>query len=265
MIIGVVGSRDLKVDELEKYIPNRCKKIVSGGAKGIDKCAAEYARKQGIELLEILPEYKKYGKAAPLLRNKIIADKSDIVIAFWNGSSKGTRMVIDYCKKINKACTVVKMLDDDVKINVDDISLDDLTSVDKRLFVLRELTKMYSKKNFEIVENAPDVFYSIHNKLKSFFDERDEKVETEISIEYLSASINIVLPILFLSKEDMYFINGIQNQISKLIVVSHHDNVRINISVPYFVDRESPHIKAWEKLRDECEKNNINPMEEFEK
>ncbi len=66
MIIGVVGSRDLKIDKLEKYIPRECKKIVSGGAAGIDKCAAEYARKQGIELLEILPDYKKYGKPATI-------------------------------------------------------------------------------------------------------------------------------------------------------------------------------------------------------
>lgn len=112
MKIGVVCSRNLTVNRLDKYIPSGCKKIVSGGAAGIDKCAAEYAIRQGIELLEILPDYKKYGKAAPILRNKIIVDESDLVIAFWNGHSKGTKMIIEYCKKINKVCTVVKMLDD---------------------------------------------------------------------------------------------------------------------------------------------------------
>ena len=131
MIIGVIGSRDLKVDKLEKYIPGGCEKIVSGGAVGIDECAADYARKQGIELLEILPDYKKYGKAAPILRNKTIVDESDVVIAFWNGHSKGTKMVIEYCKKVNKLCTVVKMMNENVMINADDISPNDLNSVEK--------------------------------------------------------------------------------------------------------------------------------------
>ena len=122
MIIGVIGSRDLVVDELEKYIPPECEKIVSGGAVGIDKCAADYARKHGIELLEILPDYRKYGKAAPILRNKTIVDESNIVIAFWNGHSKGTKMVIEYCRKTNKLCTVIKMVDENVAVNVDDLT-----------------------------------------------------------------------------------------------------------------------------------------------
>lgn len=258
MKIGVVGSRNLTINELDKYVPSKCEKIVSGGAVGIDKCAAEYARRQGIELLEIFPDYEKYGKAAPVLRNKTIADESDIVIAFWNGYSKGTKTIIEYCKKTNKLCTVVKMLDDDVKINVDAISLNDIDSFDKRLVVLRDLTKVYSKKTFEIVENAPDLFNDIQGKLKSFSDKKNGKMESEISIEELSASIKILLPILFLSKEDIELLNDIQQQISELVVMSCHNKAKINICVPYFSEKESPHIKAWKELIDECKKNNIN-------
>ncbi|MBQ8414215.1 MAG: hypothetical protein IJX58_03095 [Clostridia bacterium] len=265
MKIAVIGSRNLTVDDLGKYIPSGCKKIVSGGAIGIDKCAVEYARRQGIELLELFPDYKKYGKAAPIIRNKMIVDESDFVIAFWNGYSNGTKMVIEYCKKINKVCTVVKMPDDSVKIKVDDISLDDLTSVEKRLVVFDNLIKVYSKEDFKILENAPDIFNHILNKLKCFSDKKNGKMEAEISIEDLSASIKIVLPILFLYKEDIDLLNDIQEQISKLIVMSCHNKININILVPYFVEKESPHIKAWKKIKDESERNNINLSEEFER
>lgn len=264
MIIGVIGSRDLMVDKLEKYIPVGCDKIVSGGAVGIDKCAADYARKQGIELLEILPDYKKYGKAAPILRNKTIVDESHLVIAFWNGSSKGTKMVIEYCRKTNKPCTVIKMADEIVTVNVDGITQEDLNTAEKRNTILNSLTKLYSQKDFNVISNAPNVLFSIQDKLKHFSDKKRGKMETEISIEDLSVTIKIILPILFFSKENLDLLNDIQDQISNLIVMSQHNNIEIIISFPYFVDKESPHIKAWNKLTELCEKYNIDISEEFE-
>ena len=52
-------------------------------------------------------EYKRYGKGAPLKRNMEIINYSDIVIAFWDGSSKGTKFVIENCKKQNKQIEVL--------------------------------------------------------------------------------------------------------------------------------------------------------------
>ena len=44
MKIAVVGSRNMTIKNINKYIP-ACDEIVSGGAKGVDSCAAEYAKK----------------------------------------------------------------------------------------------------------------------------------------------------------------------------------------------------------------------------
>ena len=44
MKLAVIGSRGIVVAELEKYIPQNAEEIVSGGARGVDTCAAEYAR-----------------------------------------------------------------------------------------------------------------------------------------------------------------------------------------------------------------------------
>ena len=82
MKIAIIGSRTLIVNNLEKYLPKDVTEIVSGGAKGIDTCARQYALKNNIKLTEFLPEYNKYGKSAPLKRNLQIIDYADMVIAF---------------------------------------------------------------------------------------------------------------------------------------------------------------------------------------
>ncbi len=109
MKIAIIGSRNLEITNLEEYLPKSISEIVSGGAKGIDFCAAEYARKNTLKLTEFLPEYDKYGRGAPIVRNKQIVDYADAVIAFWDGKSKGTLSVIKYCQKTQKECKIITL------------------------------------------------------------------------------------------------------------------------------------------------------------
>lgn len=102
MTVAIIGSRNLNVEDLEHYLPENTTKIVSGGAKGIDTCARNYAIKNKIMFTEFLPDYNKYGRYAPTKRNLQIIEHADIVIAFWDKKSKGTKFVIDNCKKMNK-------------------------------------------------------------------------------------------------------------------------------------------------------------------
>ncbi len=55
---------------------------------------------------EFLPDYEKCGKAAPIRRNDEIVDYADIVVAIWDGKSKGTKYVIDRCNKIGKSLII---------------------------------------------------------------------------------------------------------------------------------------------------------------
>lgn len=107
MKIAVIGSRNLHIENLGIYLPQDCTEIVSGGAKGVDQSAAEFARIHGIKLSEFLPQYSIYGKGAPIVRNKQIVDYADLVLAFWDGRSAGTRSVIKYCEKIGKECKII--------------------------------------------------------------------------------------------------------------------------------------------------------------
>ena len=106
MKVAVVGSRNLSVKNLGKYLPAETDELVSGGAKGIDACARDYAKSSGIALSEYLPEYSHYGKYAPLERNKRIVSCADFVIAFWDGESRGTKFVVDLCRKQQKPSSI---------------------------------------------------------------------------------------------------------------------------------------------------------------
>lgn len=109
MNIAIIGSRTINnVDFIEKQISNfKFDKIISGGAIGIDTIAKNYAIKNNIALLEILPDYKKFGKAAPIIRNKQIIENSDLILIFWDNKSKGTKFCIDYSQKLKKEICLI--------------------------------------------------------------------------------------------------------------------------------------------------------------
>ena len=102
MKLAIIGARNLVVENLEDYIPSNCDEIVSGGARGIDKCAEDFAHRKAIRLTVFLPDYKRFGRGAPLKRNEEIAQYSDCAIAFWDGRSKGTQYSIKLFEKLGK-------------------------------------------------------------------------------------------------------------------------------------------------------------------
>ena len=104
--VAVIGSRGITTVDLSQYIPKNCCLIVSGGAKGVDTIAEQYAKAHGIEIMIIRPDYEKYGRSAPIRRNDLIVDNADMVLAFWDGNSHGTKYTIDYAKRTGKPVKV---------------------------------------------------------------------------------------------------------------------------------------------------------------
>lgn len=108
MKVAVIGSRGLSVPNLGAYLPEGTDEIISGGARGVDTSAREYAQAHGIRLTEFLPEYDKYGRSAPLKRNITIIEHADLVLAFWDGVSRGTAFVIKKCRDTGKPVKVFR-------------------------------------------------------------------------------------------------------------------------------------------------------------
>lgn len=108
MKLAIIGSRSLVDFPIDKYIPEGATEIVSGGARGIDTLARDYAKRNGLKLTEFLPRYDLYpGKVAPLKRNEEIALYADAAVAFWDGESRGTAYTVKLFQKLDKKVRLV--------------------------------------------------------------------------------------------------------------------------------------------------------------
>ena len=73
--------------------------LVSGGAKGVDRCAEFIAREVlKVPFLVFPANWDKFGRSAGPIRNSYIAEVADVVIAFPSGESKGTWDTINKAK-----------------------------------------------------------------------------------------------------------------------------------------------------------------------
>lgn len=109
MKLLIAGSRSITDFDLAPYVPEDVTEIISGGAKGIDTLAEKYADEHRISKHIILPEYNKYGKAAPILRNRAMVDICDAVLVIWDGRSKGTLSTVNYANEKGKNITLINI------------------------------------------------------------------------------------------------------------------------------------------------------------
>ena len=113
MKVAIIGSRNypelMKVREFVRALPDNTI-VISGGAKGVDETAEEEAKKLGLEVISITPEWDKWGKYAGLKRNDMIVSMADEVVAFWDGVSRGTKYTIDKAREKNVITAVYNLV-----------------------------------------------------------------------------------------------------------------------------------------------------------
>ncbi len=104
MKLAVIGSRtftDFKY--LSKILQfHECTQIISGGARGADSLAKQYAAEKGISYIEFLPDWDNQGRKAGIFRNIKIVDAADEIVAFWDGKSKGTAHSLELAEEAGK-------------------------------------------------------------------------------------------------------------------------------------------------------------------
>ena len=127
MRVAIIGGRNYglnlkeqewmwkELDDLrEKYEDTNggaWKVIVSGGAKGADTVAQQWAKSRLLPFILFKPYHLidntiQYHPRYFFTRNKQIVDNSDLVVAFWDGESSGTRHAVRYAKSMNKPVIV---------------------------------------------------------------------------------------------------------------------------------------------------------------
>lgn len=102
MKVMVAGSRGIDNIDISQYMPPEMTMLISGGARGVDTLAELYADRMHIPKKIIRPDYLRYGKAAPLIRNREMVNLADLVVIIWDGKSHGTGYTLDYAVKSNK-------------------------------------------------------------------------------------------------------------------------------------------------------------------
>ena len=100
MLVAIIGSREIYgygLDELISHIPQNASELVSGGAAGVDALAEQAAGRLGLPIRVFRPDYDRDGRFAPLVRNSEIVGYADLVLAFWDGRSRGTADTLRKC------------------------------------------------------------------------------------------------------------------------------------------------------------------------
>jgi hypothetical protein len=109
MKVAVIGSRGFNnYDLVKKTLSNiEITLLVSGGADGADSLGEQYAIENNIETKIFLPDWEKNKRAAGMIRNTDIVNESEVVVAFWDGTSRGTLDSINKAKKLNKKLIII--------------------------------------------------------------------------------------------------------------------------------------------------------------
>ena len=108
--VAIVGPRDYsdlaRVAEVVAALPLGTV-VVTGGARGVDRAAEAAARRAGLEVELWLPDYRRSGRAAPLKRNETIAERCTRMIAFHDGTSRGTAHAIACARRCGRRVQVL--------------------------------------------------------------------------------------------------------------------------------------------------------------
>ena len=97
--VAIVGSRHFPEMERVKDFVERLPAgaiVVTGGASGVDAAAGKAARDKALGLIKLPPRFEEAtDPTASGRRNQELIDSADVIVAFWDGASEGTRKTVE--------------------------------------------------------------------------------------------------------------------------------------------------------------------------
>lgn len=103
MRLIIAGSREFNnyrlLDDSLSPIAQYITEVICGGARGADELGRQWAITNNIPVKMFPADWKKYGKSAGYKRNAEMANYATALVAFWDGTSRGTKHMIDLANK----------------------------------------------------------------------------------------------------------------------------------------------------------------------
>jgi hypothetical protein len=87
---------------------HRITQVITGGARGADQLGYRWAWKHTIRHQLFRADWERFGKSAGVRRNFQMAQAGDMLLAFWDGRSAGTRHMISGMQQLGKPCVIVR-------------------------------------------------------------------------------------------------------------------------------------------------------------
>ena len=122
MKIAISGSRTItdkdwvyaQLNYILSEVPNaKHITILSGGAKGVETLAKDWAKDKKLDFVEFKPYHLLDGKAKfePkyfFVRNRQLVDNADIVVTLYSGASSDTNAYMDYAARKGKHLVTIE-------------------------------------------------------------------------------------------------------------------------------------------------------------
>lgn len=113
------NDRKLLFKKLDQLTANFLKcVVVTGGARGADKLAEEWAAKNWYTVVNFYPDWERHGKKAGPIRNREMArfatadgTRTAYCVAFWDGVSRGTADMIEVAKAFDMKVKIIRYED----------------------------------------------------------------------------------------------------------------------------------------------------------
>jgi hypothetical protein len=99
-VVGILNEEFLKLSPTDT--------IIHGGAEGIDSIVDTMARQKRFRIVVYKPEWNKYGVHSAVIRDRLMVEQSDRVVAIWDCISKGTIYTYNYAKMKGKEVNLIK-------------------------------------------------------------------------------------------------------------------------------------------------------------
>ncbi|QLF80712.1 DNA processing protein [Escherichia phage vB_EcoP_SP5M] len=117
MKLIVAGGRDfvntqvmitVLMDLVEKGKIDPNPELVCGMARGADMLAYSLWANHNMKIHTFPADWKTHPRSAGYIRNAEMGNFADVLVAFWDGKSRGTKHMIDIMQRLNKPVYIVR-------------------------------------------------------------------------------------------------------------------------------------------------------------